>query len=177
MAEEFLLVSRRQLEELRSAVEFVQELYESLLQNAGTVSFPTPPANLIAPTSNGSPGARKKYTVGRGAYSYADVVWKEVEDDTFLLEDVIDQVESLIETTSERWRDSFRRSVLNDERFSTIDGAPGWFMKVRPGAAPTPQRQNHATQPQRVAPTQGGDYDDFVPPPFGDDDDEDNLPF
>lgn len=172
MAEEFLLVNRRQMEELRSAIELMQEHYEALLRDAGVVSFPSLPTMLANAPTFGS--RAKKYNVGRGAYSYADVVWKEISAERFYVEDAIQQIEPLIDTSSDRWKESFRRSIQNDERFQALDES-GWFRKVHPderrGSAPQPL----ATRPE-PARTSTRDYDDFMPPSFGEDDDDD-LPF
>lgn len=114
-----------QLQEARKELARLQESLDRIFSKSGRIEIE--PSVIGGTGTTGATGTndderQQQYPIGRktNEYSYADVAWKEIDADQFTLDEGWEAVKDLVVTSSERARDSFRRSLDTDDRFARV---------------------------------------------------------
>lgn len=141
MSFEYIVVNKQELEaQIRQAVEAaVSSALHRVTENALTLKLPTPQSSGDRPTVVNTPEAasvgipRGKYRIGTAAEesSYADVVYREMPKSVFSQEDACEIIEEFVVDLTERYKDSMRRSINNDDRFVRLDDRQGFWWARR----------------------------------------------
>lgn len=132
--------ARKALDELRTqlntqikSLEHELDRLESGFEGSGRIEIDPAKLGFGNGASDTPERESKLYKIGRarGQHSYSEVAWREVEKPEFTLDEGWRIVEPIIITKSDRGRDSFRRSLDRDERFTRVekDDNEIWFRR------------------------------------------------
>lgn len=128
--------ARDALRELRTQVKSLEhelDRLESSLEGSGSIEIDPGMLGLGNGASTTPEHESKLYKIGRarGQHSYSEVAWREIEQPEFTLDEGWETVEPIVITKSDRARDSFRRSLDRDERFTRVekDDNEIWFRR------------------------------------------------